>query len=213
MTDRRTRSLYALLGTAVAVAATAWTRRWMASWGSTPKDTTRELPGDDIIADPLMVVTRAITIDAPAVEVWPWIAQIGSSELGRAGWYSYGRFDNGGVPSADHLLLDVPEPQVGQALVADPDFAWTVRAVDSGRSLVLDIRPPGKLDVHATFAFLVDPIDDESCRLIERSWWDMQPRWAGVPFSLLFEPIDFVMMRKHLLTVRDRAEAAHRAGR
>lgn len=184
----------------------------MASWGATPQDRTRELPGDDLIADPLMVVTRSITIDAPAAEVWPWIAQIGSSELGRAGWYSYDRLDNGGVPSADHLLLDVPEPEVGEALVPDPDFAWTVRAIDSGRSLVLDIRPPGKLDVHATFAFLVDPTDDQSCRLIERSWWDMRPRWAGVPFSLLFEPIDFVMMRKHLLTVRKRAEAAHRAG-
>lgn len=213
MASPRARSLSVLVGAGVAVAATVRARRWMASWGSTPQDLTRELPGDDVIADPLMVVTRSITIDAPAGEVWPWIAQIGSSELGRAGWYSYDRFDNGGVPSADHVLLDVPEPEVGEALVADPDFAWTVRAVDSGRSLVLDIRPPGKLDVHATFAFLVDPIDDESCRLIERSWWDMRPRWAGVPFSLLFEPVDFVMMRKHLLTVRNRAETAHRGRR
>lgn len=208
----RTLPALALLGTAVAAAATIQARRWMASWGSTPQDTSRPLPGDDIITDPLMVVTRSISIDAPAGDVWRWIAQIGSSELGRAGWYSYDRLDNGGVPSADHLLLDVPEPEVGDALVGDPDFAWTVRAVDSGRSLVLDIRPPGKLDVHATFTFLVEPIDDQSCRLIERSWWDMRPRWAGVPASLLFEPIDFAMMRKHLLTVRNRAEAAHRAG-
>ena len=213
MASPRVRPLSTLLGTVVLLVAAVRARRWMASWGSTTQDTVRELPGDDIIADPLMRVTRSITIDAPAGEVWPWIAQIGSSELGRAGWYYYDRIDYGGVPSADHLLLDVTEPKVGEALVADPDFAWTVRAVDSGRSLVLDIRPPGKLDVHATFAFLVNPVDDHSCRLIERSWWDMRPRWAGVPLSLLFEPIDFVMMRKHLLTVRDRAEAAYGAGR
>jgi hypothetical protein len=178
----------------------------MATWGSSPEETTRELPGDDLVPDPVMRVTRSITIAAPAAAVWPWIAQIGSTRLGRAGWYSYDRLDNEGVPSADHLLESVREPVVGERLVPDPDFAWTVRAVEPGRALVLDICPPGQLRVHATYAMVLDPLDDDKCRLIERSWWDVRPRWAGIPFSLAFEPIDFIMMRKHLLTVRDRAE-------
>lgn len=162
-----------LLGTALALVGAVRARRWMASWGSTLDETTRRLPGDDLVPDPLMCVTRSISIEAPASEVWPWIAQIGSSQLGRAGWYSYDRLDNDGVPSADHLLTEVPEPVVGDRLVPDP-------------------------------------VDDERCRLVERSWWDIRPRWAGAAFSLVFEPVDLVMMRKHLLTMRDRAEAAHR---
>ena len=204
------RPVTAAVGAAVALAAAAQARQWMATWGSTDHEVVREMPGDDLILDPLMCVTRSVAVQAPASAVWPWIAQIGSADLGRAGWYSYDRLDNGGVASADRLLPDVPEPVVGQRLVSDPDFAWTVRAVEPGRSLVLDIQPPGKLAVHATFAFEVVPVDDSTSRLVERSWWDMRPRWAGVPFSLLFEGIDFVMMRKHLITVRDRAEAAYR---
>ena len=201
----------AALATAAALVAAQATRRWMASWGSTHEETLRELPGDDLVPDPLMCVTRSISIEAPASATWPWIAQIGSSSIGRAGWYSYDRFDNGGVPSAEELL-GVPAPGVGDALVDDPDFAWTVRAVDPGRSLVLDITPPGRLHVHATFAFVLDEVDPFRCRLVERSWWDMRPRWAGLPFSLLFEPVDFAMMRKHLIGVRNRAERAYQAG-
>lgn len=62
---------------------------------------------------------------------------------------------------------------VGDRLVPDPNFAWTVRGFDPGRSLILDIEPLGKLRVHATFAFQVDPVDGQGCRLVERSWWDM----------------------------------------
>ncbi|MCL3861815.1 SRPBCC family protein [Actinotalea sp. K2] len=202
-----------LLGGAALVVAARVGRQWMATWGSTAAESTQVLPGDDLVRDPLRCVTRAVDICAPADAVWPWIAQIGSSDLGRAGWYSYDRFDNGGVPSADRLLPEVPAPEVGQPLVSDPDFAWTVRAVEPGRALVLDIRPPGRLAVHATFALVVEPVDADRCRLVERSWWDMRPRWAGVPASLAFETVDFVMMRKHLVTVRALAESAHRVGR
>ena len=43
-----------------------------------------------------------------------------------------------------------------------------------------------------------------------RSWWDIRPRAFGVPFSLVFEVVDFLMMRKHLLGLRSRATAAER---
>jgi hypothetical protein len=46
------------------------------------------MPADDIIAEPIAVLTNAITIDVPPERVWPWLAQLGA---GRAGWYSYDR--------------------------------------------------------------------------------------------------------------------------
>jgi hypothetical protein len=43
-------------------------------------------------------------------EVWPWLVQLGS---GRAGWYSYDLFDNDGRPSADRILPQLQQIQVG----------------------------------------------------------------------------------------------------
>ncbi len=65
-------------------------------WGATDEEVTKPLPGDEV--DPAwpasaeadacgrLVSTRAITIDAPPEEVWPWLVQIG---CGRAGFYSH----------------------------------------------------------------------------------------------------------------------------
>jgi hypothetical protein len=111
------------------------------------------------------------------------------------------------VGSATTLLPDVPAPAVGDALVADPAFAWTVQAVQPGRSLVLELRAGDRrLHAHVSWALVVEPIAGGRTRLIERSWWDMRPRWLGRPLSALFEPIDFLMMRRHHLNVKQRAE-------
>ena len=57
-------------------------------WGATDEETTKWLPGDDLPAPygDRRVSTRAITIDAPPEDVWPWLAQMGS---GRAGFYTH----------------------------------------------------------------------------------------------------------------------------
>jgi hypothetical protein len=52
-------------------------RPWYLRWGATRHEGLKHLPGDDIIPQPAGESTRAITIDAPAREVWPWIAQPG----------------------------------------------------------------------------------------------------------------------------------------
>jgi hypothetical protein len=60
----------------------------MARWGATDEEVYKELPGDEI-DNPMgdrAVSTRAITIDAPPEEVWPWLIQMGS---GRAGFYTH----------------------------------------------------------------------------------------------------------------------------
>jgi hypothetical protein len=47
----------------------------LATCVATPFEKRRRLPVDAVIPDPLFTSTHAITIDAPAEEVWPWIAQ------------------------------------------------------------------------------------------------------------------------------------------
>ena len=60
-------------------------RPWHLRMGSTKDEVQRSLPGDDLVPNPKFVWNQAITINAPAAEVWPWLVQIGNQ---RAGWYS-----------------------------------------------------------------------------------------------------------------------------
>jgi hypothetical protein len=60
----------------------------MNRWGATDEEVDKRLPGDDL-ENPMgdrPVSTRAITIEAPPEEVWPWLVQMGS---GRAGFYTH----------------------------------------------------------------------------------------------------------------------------
>ena len=60
----------------------------MSRWGATDEEVRKQLPGDET-DDPMgdrAVSTRAITIEAPPEEVWPWLVQMGS---GRAGFYTH----------------------------------------------------------------------------------------------------------------------------
>ena len=70
-------------------------RPWHLRMGSTKDEVQRSLPGDDLVPNPKFVWNQAITIHAPAAEIWPWLVQIGNQ---RAGWYSW---------DAIHRLLGV----------------------------------------------------------------------------------------------------------
>ena len=61
-------------------------RPWHLRRGSTKDEVQRSLPGDELVPNPKFVWNQAITINAPAAEVWPWLVQIGNQ---RAGWYSW----------------------------------------------------------------------------------------------------------------------------
>jgi hypothetical protein len=74
-----------------AAAGLAWAalfRPRFSRWGATDEEVRRSLPGDEL-ESPMgyrAVSTRAITIDAPPEQVWPWLVQMGS---GRAGFYTH----------------------------------------------------------------------------------------------------------------------------
>jgi hypothetical protein len=95
-----------------------------------------ELPGDELILSPAKTVTHTITINAPSEMVWPWIVQLGA---GRAGWYSYDRIDNGGVPSAKKIIPELQRIAVGDIMPAVPGAkdAFIIQQILPGRALVL----------------------------------------------------------------------------
>ena len=150
-------TVIAALSTVALVVYGALVRPWSKRWGATDDEVRRSLPGDSIVAKADYVATRAITIQAPPRDVWPWLMQIGS---GRAGWYSYDRLDNDGVASADRLLPEfqslavddlvpmIPGSEVGVWVKEiDPSAACcggTARAstAGSGCSSLPGSRPP-----------------------------------------------------------------------
>jgi hypothetical protein len=86
-----------------------WVQPWQHRWGATDEEVGAAMPGDDLIPDAAST-TRAISIAAPPEQVWPWLAQLG---FGRAGWYSYDWIDNDGQPSADRIIPELQQLQVG----------------------------------------------------------------------------------------------------
>jgi hypothetical protein len=125
-----------IVGTAMAAAGWAAyynVRRWWATWGADPADADRALPGDDLVTGASAEDTRGITIDAPPESVWPWVVQMG---YGRAGWYSYDRLDMRGE-SADRIVPEWQQLEVGDTLPTHPDGGFDVRVLDPGRALVL----------------------------------------------------------------------------
>jgi hypothetical protein len=58
---------------------------WLMDWGTTPAEQSMALLGDDRPTSPGPYFTRAITINAPPEQVWPWLLQIGQD---RGGFYS-----------------------------------------------------------------------------------------------------------------------------
>jgi hypothetical protein len=104
---------------------------WYRDWGADPDDALKALPGDDLVAEPTVVDTRAIEIAAPPAAVWPWLVQMG---YGRAGWYSYDAVDRIGK-SVDEIL---PEWQtLPRATSCDASRAAVRPIVEPERALVV----------------------------------------------------------------------------
>ena len=139
----------------------------------------RLLPGDALVPRPMGVITHAITIDAPADTVWPWLVQVGS---GRAGWYAWDRIDNGGVPSAHEIVPALQQVAVGDILPSLPGArdSFVVGEVIPGRALVLTVPlQPAALAAengsgslaHAhrvSWVLVLDPLGPGRARLISR---------------------------------------------
>ena len=97
------------------VASYALWRRQCLNWGATPMEADAQLPGDDLLAAPDIVSTRAVTIKAPVGLVWPWLVQMGP---GRAGAYTYDWIENLlglNMHSAARIVPELQHLSVGES--------------------------------------------------------------------------------------------------
>ena len=179
-------------------------RRWMSRWGTTPSELARVMAGDGLLADPMYSGTMAITVNASPEHIWPWLVQIGYR---RGGLYSYDWLDRlfGFLdgPSATRILPEFQRLAVGDRIPMGQGPSWPVAAIEPGRALVLDMRNMGALDW--VWQFGLYPVDEKRTRLVTRSCVRTRPAWARL-VTYAIEPAGFVMTRRMLLGLKQRAE-------
>jgi hypothetical protein len=139
--------------------------------GAIGDEVVRSLPGDDGVPQPQIASTRGIAIHAPTTAVWPWLVQMGWK---KAGWYSYDRIDNDGIPSAERIVPDLLGLQIGDVVPEGADVGWTLQALEPNRLLLLTAHEPMRgVDWvqrrDSTWLFLLEEVGTQQSRLIERS--------------------------------------------
>ena len=203
------------------VAAPALHRRTSA-WGADPAEARAVMPGDGWMTDPRLTSTRAVTIDAPPAVVWSWLVQIGH---GRGGLYSYDGLENligCDLHSAERIDPALQHLAVGDLVALGPPGypCYRVAELEDARSLVLvgadpktqqtAGRPVHPGETGATWQWLLNPVDEgRATRLVVRQRTSYPPRQA--PLWHVVDPISFVMERRMLLGIKERAELV-RAG-
>ena len=199
----------AAIGGAAALAAYAlFVRPWHLRWGATEEELKMSLPCDGLVEHPKLNATHAITINAAVQDVWPWLVQIGQK---RGGFYSYTWLENlvgCEMRNADQIVPEWQDLKVGDEVWLHPKTPpLKVLAIEPGRAIVLE----------NSWTFFLRPIDEHRTRLIIRGRGEFNPDlknallnfilWRGV-----FEPAHFIMERKMMLGIKQRAEAASRQG-
>jgi len=188
-------------------------RPWYVRWGATDAEVAAALPGDELWPDFIWQETRALSVAAPPSEVWPWIAQLGQD---KGGFYSYELLENlvgARMRNADRLL-GVPEPERGQRLWMAPRDAFggmgyaELGRVEADRVLALLAHQGSDPALMGTWSFVLQP-EGAGTRLIVRGRAG-RPRVDGWGWraarAALFEPVHFVMERRMMLGIAERAE-------
>jgi hypothetical protein len=171
-------------------------RPWLLAWGAIEDELQKPLPGDELVPDPGNQSTRAITIEATAEEVWPWLAQIGQD---RGGFYSYEWLENLAgcrMRNADRIHPEWQEREIGETVFLHPATGLKVALFEPKR--VLALQNWG--------AFVLTPMGEGRTRLIVRGRG--QRGLASLAYTLFLEIPHFIMERKMLLGIKERAERA-----
>jgi hypothetical protein len=182
-----------------------WYRRWHLHWGATMAETTGSLPGDAFLPRAHYRSTRAITIDAPPDQVWPWLVQVGCLH---GGFYSNDLLDNLGRPSAAAIVPAFQHLEVGQLVPMSPSAAPSERTAFKVHSFqVNEWLLWNKPD--STWAWQLTPTPTGGTRLVTRirAVYDWQRPANGVTAMILMEFGDFAMLRKMLRGIKARAES------
>lgn len=210
----------ALAGAAGVAAYAMKIRPKILHWGATEHELERAWPSDRLLPQGSTFESlHAVTVHAPADKVWRWIVQIGQN---RAGFYSYNWLENLFGFDVHNILEIVPEFQGRE----EGDIVWlgAPDRFDGSAKMIVGLLEPERMMAligpedaevvaeggeaeNGYWAFHVEPIDEESCRLVMRLTGAKKPRIGERVARLLFwEFAHFIMERKMMKTVKTLAE-------
>lgn len=189
--------------------------------GATDEEVRRTLPGDELVREPKLGYTRAVTIKAPPTEVWPWLAQIGQ---GRGGLYSFDALENlvgCGIHSVAEVLPQYQHIAAGDIVRSGRDSypCWIVMDAVPPHHLVLqgagtaaEINVPAVVDrvpakgyAASTWQWVLEPVGSgHHTRLIVRQRSTYSPG-QSVLWHIV-EPINYVMENEMLRGIKQRSE-------
>jgi hypothetical protein len=203
----RVRMPVRLIGTGFALlsaAATAYfrfLRPWHMNWGATETEASGEVAGDELMRGAGIVSTRAVEIAASPSAIWPWLVQMGP---GRGGAYTYDWIERRlgiDIRNVDRIVPELQDLKVGDEIDM-PGYKMRVERLDRERAMVVRSSNGAWL-----WAFELRPTNSHT-RLISRNSFDTSALrlqdWLAYP---VIEPGSWVMERKMLLTIKQRAES------
>ena len=161
----------------------------------------KTFPGDELIPNPRKIITHSVTINAPPENIWPWLIQLGA---GRAGWYSYDKIDNGGVPSARKIIPELQHIEAGNIMPAVPksEDSFLVWEVDPFKTLILvvpimaaseerDVLKRMKSPLRVSWILHLEPVQSGITKLISHG--RISPDWlysvSDSPTKLFIEQV------------------------
>jgi hypothetical protein len=189
---------------------------WMYRWGASEDEIGASYPGDELIDSPADQTTMAVTIGASPERIWSWLVQIGQD---RGGMYSYDGLEQAiglDIHSATTINPAWQHLEAGDRIQLVPPgwgpladgYAFRVSFVDAPHTLVLRQGPPEQ-PWNGVWTFAIRPVGSNLCRLISRT---RTQRKTGVGEAVLRgvtsvgAPITWLMTRRMLLTLKERAE-------
>lgn len=197
-------------------------RPWQMNWGATRNEAQATMVGDELVPEPKLAYTRAITIAAPVDEVWQWVVQMGYK---RAGFYNLdlvmrlmGQADYvDGHHSANRIVPELQELKVGDTLAIHSGAQYTVRAVEPQKMILLLARvdfqtnayfeltePMPEEFLNNSWVITLEPLDPETTRLISRQRYDVRGGFGTLLY--LIEPGAFLQESGMLKGIKKRAE-------
>ena len=189
-------------------------------WGMSRMEVAQTYPVDELVPEPKSTFTHGIIIQAPAQDVWPWIAQIGQ---GKGGFYSYEALENISglnIYNSDHILPEFQQPEVGDLVAFGPKESYPIVYCEPGKGMAIEnwfdldtnkTFDPGTSSptniMHLSWLWYIEAIDEKTSRFISRNRVTYTPTVkTNFIFRILLEPIVFAMDRKMCLGIKKRAE-------
>ncbi|WP_142117842.1 SRPBCC family protein [Rarobacter faecitabidus] len=197
------------IGAAATAAVLGAVRSWSLRWGTDPLEEGGYLPGDELMAYADHQSTRAVTIRTSPARIWPWLVQLGQD---RGGFYSYDWLENLiglDIHSLDEISDELQHLEVGDHVSLADGVTLAVADLESDSHLVLHgVADSGRpaLPFDFTWSFILRRSAPARTRLIVRERY----RYLGPLAPVIVEPaslVSFVMSRKMLIGIKERAEA------